>query len=591
MFLLQKYSDQFKRRAINEVKKNERKIQEVATELGIPKPTLYKWVSIDRSYSSFYKNNNASEQTRLRQLEIENKILKKALFLPKTKKDRFYFIYYHKGIYPVQTMCQLLQVSPSGYYKYEQNTTSLQHIENERITGYVKDVYFQYGTKIGSPKITAILNQKHVITSQATVARILKENKDSWKSSYSEFHNNKDVKLTFHNKDTFFDSINNKYYHERFGENDINTLLESFSFKNMYRYDPDGIHSTERFCVQDNLVIQGDNLIALHKLKEHFHEKVTLIYVDPPYNTKRDNLSYRDTFSRSDYLLQLKNRLEAARSLLKKSGSIFIHCDDNEQAYIKVLADEIYGEENFINQIVWKRTKSQQNRGQIATVKDYILVYAKNKKDLRFNRMNITAKQLKTYKHKDHHGLFRPDKILNSKNGYYHYEFVTPSGKTFHAKADYSESTFKRLLESNLVYWSKSDTPYKKTYLNYNSAKLVNDLWVSESYGSTQEATEELQSIIGNNDFTYPKPEKLMNNIIKLASSEEDIVLDFFAGSGTTLSTALQLNRQFIGIELLTENFNLIKRRIRKNMSPSLEDIDKADTFITSRLKRISHIK
>src|SRR5699024_8033742 len=196
-------------------------------------------------------------------------------------------------------------------------------------------------------------------------------------------------------------------------------LLDKFSFINFKRYEKNHLYDVRSFTNKDNLLINGDNLYALHKLKAMFKCKVRLIYIDPPYNTERNDLSYRDRYSRSDYLLFLKNRLDIAKDLLKINGVIFIHCDDNEQAYIKVLCDEIFGEENFIRQIVWKKTSGQQNRGQIANTKDYLLVFAKSKKRLKLNRFPITAKQLKSYSFHDSKGRFRLDKMLNKKNGYY----------------------------------------------------------------------------------------------------------------------------------------------------------------------------
>src|SRR5699024_11007345 len=148
---------------------------------------------------------------------------------------------------------------------------------------------------------------------------------------------------------------------------------------NFTRYDQTGVTSVNDYTMRDNLIIRGDNLIALHKLKSTFKHKVKLIYIDVPYNTERTNLSYADNQSRHQYLLMLKNRLEVARELLRKDGSIFLHCDDREQAYIKVLCDEVLGEENFINQIIWRKSMGQQNRAHIANTKEYILVYSKSR--------------------------------------------------------------------------------------------------------------------------------------------------------------------------------------------------------------------
>lgn len=442
-------------------------------------------------------------------------------------------------------------------------------------------------TNIGSPKITQIINKKETITFQATVARILQENKSAWHASYSKFHDNKDVMLEFHNKDTLFDTDNNRYYHENLAQSEIMSLLDATTFTNLKQYTGNTIKNVDNYSSKDNLLIHGDNLFALHKLKATFNKKVKLIYIDPPYNTERYDLSYEDRYSRPNYLLFLKNRLDVARELLRTDGSIFIHCDDNEQAYIKVLCDEIFGEENFVNQIIWKRKPSQQNRSQIATTKDYILVYAKNKKHLKLNKVALTSQQLDTYKYQDSKGKFRVDKLMNKKNGYYSYNITTPSGKIITNKWDYPYITFKHLLEKELVYWSKNEIPYKKVYLQDNSSSIMNDLWISnEDYGSINEANAELKHVIGHNDFTYPKPEKLLKQIIELATNENDLILDFFAGSGTTASTAYRLNRNFILVEKEIDTFNLIIERLKKVITSIVNSLKTDDSFITCHIRK-----
>lgn len=526
--------------------------------------------------SGYRKDNN---EQYLQQLNLENNILKKSPFLPNKKEDIFEFIYEYKDVFPVQTMCKLLNVSSSGYYKFAKKITSKQELKYNQLVTLVKDIYIEKGPNIGSPKITELINKDNIITSQATVARILKDNKLDWHTNYSKFHNDKDVVLTFANKDTFFNNKTSTYYHENLAKFEIKSLLDATEFTNFQKHTGETIKNVTNYSSKDNLLIHGDNLFALHKLRATFEEKVKLIYIDPPYNTERYDLSYQDRYSRSNYLLFLKNRLNIAKKLLRKDGSIFIHCDDNEQAYIKVLCDELFGEENFINQIIWKRKSSQQNRSQIATIKDYILVYAKNKKHLQFNRNSLTPQQLASYKNEDNCGKFRIDKLMNKKNGYYTYNITTPSGKIIASRWDYPYTSFKKSVNNELVYWSKDEIPYKKVYLREDSSSVGNDLWISnEDYGSINQASMELEQTIGYNNFSYPKPERLLKHIIKLATNEHDLVLDFFAGSGTTLSASMQLNRQFIGIELVNSNFNLIISRLQRSI---LSKFDKKYTFIT----------
>lgn len=583
------YTKEFKLKAVHEVIKKNKKVKDVAVELNIPIGNIYKWITIFKQDGVFYGKGHSKnkEKETIRQLEVENQILKKALFLSDETEVIFEFIYEHKSIFPIQTMCRVLKVSSSGYYKFAKRITSKQQLKYNQVTTLVKDIYIEKGPNIGSPKITEIINKKEIITSQATVARILQENKSDWHASYSKFHDNKDVVLEFHNKDTLFDIDNNRYYHENLAQSEIMSLLDATTFTNLKQYTGNTIKNVDNYSSKDNLLIHGDNLFALHKLKATFNKKVKLIYIDPPYNTERYDLSYEDRYSRPNYLLFLKNRLDVARELLRTDGSIFIHCDDNEQAYIKVLCDEIFGEENFVNQIIWKRKSSQQNRSQIATTKDYILVYAKNKKHLKLNKVALTSQQLDTYKYQDSKGKFRVDKLMNKKNGYYSYNITTPSGKIITNKWDYPYITFKHLLEKELVYWSKNEIPYKKVYLQDNSSSIMNDLWISnEDYGSINEANAELKHVIGHNDFTYPKPEKLLKQIIELATNENDLILDFFAGSGTTASTAYRLNRNFILVEKEIDTFNLIIERLKKVITSIVNSLKTDDSFITCHIRK-----
>src|SRR5699024_8341933 len=215
---------------------------------------------------------------------------------------------------------------------------------------------------------------------------------------------------------TLFDKNTNQYYNQKLAMDEIETLLSSASFSNFKKHEKNTVTDINNFEDTDNLLIQGDNLFALHKLQETFTSKVKLIYIDLPYNTSRNNLSYRDSYSRANYMVLLKNRLELALPLLRNDGVIFIHCDDNQQAYIKVLCDEIFDEENFVNQIVWQRTNGQQNKSHIATTTDYILVYAKDKRRLNLNKKKRTLSHLKTYKFQDEHGYYRIDRIQDKKD-------------------------------------------------------------------------------------------------------------------------------------------------------------------------------
>lgn len=584
------YTNTFKTDAVLKVIKQDLSVEKVAKEVDVPVSTLYKWLAKYRSTKQPPQTtaNKDKQSNYIKNLQLENDILKKALFLPHKKEAIFEFIYENKDNFPVQRLCSLLEVSSSGYYKYIKSIPSKQALKHNQITRLVKDVYITHGPNIGSPKISEIINANGYVASQATVARILSAKKETWHASFSKFHNDEDVVLHFSNKDTVFDSETDTYYHEELGHEQIEVFLNNVSFTNLRKYTHDTSIEVRAFSEDDNLLIQGDNLHALHRLKEMFSSNVQLIYIDVPYRTMRSNLSYYDSFSRSDYLLLLKNRLEIAKVMLKSSGSIFIQCSDEEQAYIKVLCDEIFGDNNFINQIIWKRTTSQQNTAHIATKKEYILVYAKSKKQVRFNRQHSNPDQLKSYKYKDSKGSFRIDKISDTKNGYYNYVLETPTGHAIDSRWVYSHHTVKELESLNLIYWSKNNIPYKKVYLSKDQPKqvVVNDLWIDDTvYGTTRDATLELERLVGPNDFTYPKPEKLLENIIKLATNQEDTVLDFYAGSGTTAASAYKLNRQFILVEKDIDNFNLTIKRMRKVISNPDNLSNTNNTFITCKIE------
>src|SRR5690625_926403 len=399
----------------------------------------------------------------------------------------------------------------------------------------------------------------------------MKKHKKKWHQSYSKFHNDKDVALNFNNKDTILDQDSKIYFHEEFAKKEINDFLNNYSIINMKKHTDSTVENVQQYNVDDNLLFKADNLFVLYHLQNEYRNKVKLIYIDVPYNTRNEKLSYTDSLSKSDYLLSLKNRLELARDLLKRNGSIFIQCDDNEQAYIKILCDEIFGLDNFVHQIVWKRSNSQQNNTLIATKKEYILVYAKNKKHLTFNNEPITEKQIASYKFEDEKGRYRINKLQNHKMGYYDYFIAAPNKEKIKYKWLISKEAFIQLQEENMIHWSKQNIPYRKVYLSDDLTIVPNDLWIEDDvYGTTRQASLELSKNFSEYQFTYPKPIKLLNKIIEMASNEKDIVLDFYGGSGTTAVAAAMLNRQFITIELDKNNFELITKRLKKTIDPSV---------------------
>ena len=555
------YSEKTKLHTIKLVTDKDHSVKEAANEMNVSEATVYRWVSEHKRSLNNKVDFNKREGDQLR---AENILLKKALFLSRKKEDIFEFIYENKDTLSIQRQCKIFGVSSSGYYKYISSNTSLEEIHHKKITRLVKEIYLDKGPDITNLQIAERINQYEKITSPATVARIMKKHKEKWHQSHSQFHQDKDVVLNFNNKDTLFNQQSKTYYHEKFAKKEINDFLNNYTITNITKHTDSTIENVQKYSLDDNLLFKADNLFALYHLQKEFKNKIKLIYIDVPYNTRNEKLSYKDSLSKSDYLLSLKNRLELAKNLMKKNASIFIQCDDNEQAYIKVLCDEIFGIENFVHQIVWKRSNSQQNNTLIATKKEYILVYAKNKKHLTFNNEPISEKQIASYKFQDNKGRYRINKLQNQKMGHYNYFVTSPNQEKITYNWLISKEAFNQLLDEDMIHWSKQNIPYRKVYLSDDLTMVPNDLWIDdEVYGTTRQASLELSKGMSEYHFTYPKPEKLLKNIIKMASNEKDIVLDFYAGSGTTAVATHKLNRKFIGVEWLDDNFSLILERLQ----------------------------
>lgn len=326
-----------------------------------------------------------------------------------------------------------------------------------------------------------------------------------------------------------------------------------------------------------NLLLKGNNLLALHSLKKKFAKQVKLIYIDPPYNTGNDSFNYNDKFSHSTWLVFMKNRLEIAREFLREDGVIFIQCDDNEQAYLKVLCDELFGRENFVGCIV-RQTKigGGGNAKFYATEHDYILNYAKNIEKLNDFFMSYNEEYLKRYKEEDFKGKYFWDtaqrKIVGEP-----YDLLLPNGVTINGYFLYKKERMEEMLKNgdakaDLLPNGKWSVKFKQR-LNEKGQKprsLTMDL------GSTIEASKELEKLFNEKIFAFPKPEALLKRIIEISTNEGDLVMDFFAGSGTTLAVAHKMKRRWIGIEQMDYIKDITKERLKKVVDGEQGGISKA---------------
>lgn len=340
-----------------------------------------------------------------------------------------------------------------------------------------------------------------------------------------------------------------------------------------------------------NLLIKGNNLIALHSLKNNpaIYGKVKLIYIDPPYNTGNDSFNYNDKFTHSAWLSFMKNRLEIAREFLRDDGVIFVQCDDNEQAYLKVLMDEIFGRENFVSSLVWEKKRVRQNDAKwYSTNHEYILNYAKRKENFKPNPMQRTDEMLKAYKNPDNdeRGVWVAIP-LSAKSGTdsMKYSITFPNGVKYETKYGYprySKEKLMQMYEDNRLYFGKNGTsqPSAKKFLSEVRDGVVNNTLLSmDEVGSTQQSANEIKALFADSNtklFATPKPEALLKRIIELSTKEGDLVMDFFAGSGTTLAVAHKMNRKWVGVEQMDYIETITKVRLEKVIAGEQGGVSKA---------------
>jgi adenine-specific DNA-methyltransferase len=325
-------------------------------------------------------------------------------------------------------------------------------------------------------------------------------------------------------------------------------------------------HSARRGTedIFDNRLIFGDNLLALRALESEFARKVKCIYIDPPYNTGTAYEHYDDGREHSLWLSLMRDRLELLWRLLSPDGSIWISIDDDEMPYLRVVTDELFGRANFIAANVWQKRYSRENREAIGDVHEYILVYAVSPQTFKQTRnlVPFEAKQAKVYRNPngDPRGAWRPIP-MTAQEGHatadQFYEIISPSGKVFTPPKGrcwgIAKATFDSLLAEGRIYFGKrgDSQPNVIRYLDEVEGAVPWTWWPSEEVGHTDEAKKEMHGLFGKVDaFATPKPERLVRRILHIATNQGDLVLDSFAGSGTTAAVAHKMGRRWITIEL-----------------------------------------
>ncbi|WQX63569.1 site-specific DNA-methyltransferase [Helicobacter pylori] len=407
---------------------------------------------------------------------------------------------------------------------------------------------------------------------------------------------------------------NELFYHEILHKNEIDTLL---SPKVLCRFEMHGQGDLEN-ALKDkntNYLIKGNNLIALHSLKKKFAKQVKCIYIDPPYNTGNDSFNYNDNFNHSSWLVFMKNRLEAAREFLSDDGVIFVQCDDNEQAYLKVLMDEIFGRENFIACFVWEKTSNSLSRIRIKT--EYILCYEKTKFGLIFNgdmaeegqdfpilnEVNVkrtlqfppNSIYFKTFK-----GVIKPTKF-NKMELIDDLRIVNKTNSNMvriNAKFKWTQDKLDDEIKEGTTFVIKSDE-FSMRYIRKGDREVkASNVFNAECGVTTNiKATSEIKVLFANSNtdlFSTPKPEALISRILEISTQENDLVLDFFAGSGTTCAVAHKMKRRYIGIEQMDYIETITKERLKKVIEGEQGGISKkcdfkgGGSFVYAELKEVN---
>jgi len=310
----------------------------------------------------------------------------------------------------------------------------------------------------------------------------------------------------------------------------------------------------------ENMLIQGDNLEALKALLPYYAGQVKCIFIDPPYNTKSAFEHYDDNLEHSKWLSMMYPRLELLRELLAEDGSIWVTLDDNEAHYLKVAMDEVFGRKNFVANCVWHKKHTRANDARwLSDNHDHIICHAKDKNKWARNllpRSENTSGY--TNPDEDHRGVWASGpchvKTPSEKDIY---EIITPSGRKVMPPAGtswrFSKEKFKELRNDNRIYFGKngSNIPrYKRFLTDVQDGLVPLTIWFRDEVGDNQEAKSEVKQVNKLDVFTTPKPERLIQRIMQIATNENDLVLDSFLGSGTTSAVAHKMGRRHIGIEM-----------------------------------------
>lgn len=408
-----------------------------------------------------------------------------------------------------------------------------------------------------------------------------------------------DVVLDFPYKDCYLEGGQDRddqkrkeiFYNEIIASDEVRRMLAPKVFTNAKRYTKDGVENNITFNEDDNLIIKGNNLIALSSLLKRYEGKVKCIYIDPPYNTGNDSFNYNDSFNHSTWLTFMKNRLELAKKLLREDGVIFVHLDDKETHYCKVLMDSIFGRDNFIASAPRiTGAGAAANRADYVLRKpyDFILIYANNRLRLKFKKID---KGNRVYEYEDKYGKFTlgafqatgSDSFKENRPNLYYPIYVLKDGTLSLDKVEESIEILPNKIKGKDGRWMWKKEKFqsdKDRFLYFDGKSIKRKIYFDENQNQTllqndkaffdetgfrnAVGTKEINELLGENVFNNPKPENLLHKLIDLVTTKYDIILDFHLGSGTTCAVAHKMGRRYIGIEQMDYIEDITVERMKK---------------------------
>lgn len=411
---------------------------------------------------------------------------------------------------------------------------------------------------------------------------------------------NKEVVLNFPYKDCVLEGGQTKddvkrqeiFFNETLAPAEINRLLDEKVLSNFKRYDKDGEHEVEELKDTDNLIIKGNNLLALHSLKKRFAGKIKLIYIDVPYYFRKnigDAFQYNSNFKMSTWLVFLKNRLEIAKELLSDKGSIWIHTGEDGMHYLKVLSDSIFGQDKFIGTLPRKTRDGKSDVPfNFSQDFDWILVYTKGNEGDAIVGREVERKYYETSDFPNRPwrtaDLTSQRTVIERPNS--NFTMVNPkTGKEYPVNPNRSwavtKDTFYDWYQNGGIGFPddydfmKGDRPFRRVFKDedmskskpvYSSSDTLLKEFITDLLAKTKnkDGNDEMTNLSNRDAFSYAKPERLIKDILQISTIENDIVLDFFMGSGTTAAVAHKMNRQYIGIEQMDYIETVSVERLKK---------------------------